>query len=221
MKGLRWKVGSSNHGCWLGTYELEEQVFFTRVVRPGMVVWDVGANAGVYTMLFSRLVAESGAVMAFEPLPSNCDNLISHIRVNDLSNVTVFSVAVSDRKGMNGFSIASSNSMGAITGKSSSLMVSTIPLDSLVVEEKYAVPDLIKVDVEGAEGLVLDGSREILSIARTKWVVSLHSKEHADLCEERFRVHRYRLLTLGGSLIPGPLRESGLTDIYAVPPGVE
>ena len=221
MKGLRWKVGSSNHGCWLGTYELEEQLFFTRVIRQGMVVWDVGANVGVYTLLFSRLVGVSGAVSAFEPLSSNCDCLIGHIRANGLSNVKVFQTAVSDRKGLAGFSTCSSNSMGSITRGASELMVSTIPLDSLVLEEKYPFPDVIKMDVEGAEALVLGGSEGILSMGRTRWVVSLHSMEQADLCEERFRVHRYSLFTLGGSLIPGPLREAGAADIYAVPPGIE
>jgi len=119
MKGLRWKVGSSNHGCWLGTYELEEQLFFTRVVRRGMVVWDVGANVGVYTLLFARLVGVSGVVLAFEPLSSNCECIIGHIKSNGFSNVKMFQTAVSDRKGLTGFSTHSSNSMGSITKEAS------------------------------------------------------------------------------------------------------
>ena len=135
MKGLRWRVGSSNHGCWLGTYELEQQLFFIRFVRPGMVAWDVGANAGVYTLFFSRLVAESGAVVAFEPFPLNCYNLKLHIKVNRLENVRVIQAAGSDRKGSTGFSTGSSNSVGLITKGTSDLIVSTISLDSLVLEE--------------------------------------------------------------------------------------
>ena len=219
MKGLWWRVGSSNHGCWLRTYELEEQLFFMRFVRPGMVVWDVGANAGVYTLLFSRIVADSGTVVAFEPLPSNCDNLMLHIKANRLKNVRVIQAAVSDRKGSTGFSTGSSNSMGFITGGKSNLMVSTIPLDSVVLEENFQLPDVIKMDVEGAEALALAGSREILSAGRTRWVVSMHGVEHMDQCEERFRAHRYRLFTLEGILIVGSLREAGVTDVYAVPPG--
>jgi FkbM family methyltransferase len=217
MKGLRWKVGSSDHGCWLGTYELEEQLFFTSIVRPGMVVWDVGANVGVYTLLFSRLVMDSGEVLAFEPMPSNSDCLIGHVRANNLSNVTVFQTAISDRKGFTGFSMHPSNSMGSMTEGSSGLMVSTIPLDSLVLEHNYPFPGVIKMDVEGAEALVLAGSERILSKGLTRWVVSLHSVEQMDRCQERFRAHGYRLFSLGGSLITGPLREAGITDIYAVP----
>ena len=221
MKGLRWRVGSSSHGCWLGTYELEEQLFFMRLLQPGMMVWDVGANAGVYTLLFSRLVSGSGTVVAFEPLPSNCDNLMVHIRANSLKNVRVIQAAVSDRKGLVGFSTCSSNAMGSINGGESILKVSTIPLDSLVLEEKYPLPDVIKMDVEGAEALALAGSLEILSAGRTRWVVSMHGVEQMDQCENRFRAHRYRLFTLGGNLIPGSLREAGVADVYAVPPGNE
>ena len=66
-KGARWIVGSSIHGCWLGTYESEKQNVVSKLVRPGMVVWDVGANAGFYTLAFARLVGNTGRVYAFEP----------------------------------------------------------------------------------------------------------------------------------------------------------
>jgi hypothetical protein len=59
-KGLKWIVGSSNHGCWLGTYELEKQVALERFVKPGMTVYDIGAQAGFYTLFFSRLVGGGG-----------------------------------------------------------------------------------------------------------------------------------------------------------------
>jgi len=95
----------------------------------------VGANAGVYTLFFSRLVAESGAVVAFEPFPLNCYNLKLHIKVNRLENVRVIQAAGSDRKGSTGFSTGSSNSVGLITKGTSDLIVSTISLDSLVLEE--------------------------------------------------------------------------------------
>src|SRR5688572_27975846 len=64
-RGMKWIVGSSIHGCWLGTYELEKQPVIERFVRPGMTVFDIGANAGFYTLAFSRLVGEEGRVWAF------------------------------------------------------------------------------------------------------------------------------------------------------------
>lgn len=56
LQGKRWIAGSSNHGCWLGSYEAAKQRKMTGLVRPGMVCWDVGANVGFYTLLFAELV---------------------------------------------------------------------------------------------------------------------------------------------------------------------
>ena len=59
-KGLRWIVGSATHGCWLGTYELDKQRVLERFVKHGMTVYDIGAQAGFYALVFSRLVGEAG-----------------------------------------------------------------------------------------------------------------------------------------------------------------
>ncbi len=56
LRGKRWIAGSSNHGCWLGSYEAAKQRKIIEFVRPGMVCWDVGANVGFYTLLFAELV---------------------------------------------------------------------------------------------------------------------------------------------------------------------
>src|SRR5580698_11236472 len=66
-KGFKWVAGSSVHSCWLGTYELRKQYQLERRIRPGMTVYDIGANAGFYTLLFSRLVGATRTVYAFEP----------------------------------------------------------------------------------------------------------------------------------------------------------
>src|SRR6266568_1109680 len=51
LRGARWIVGSSTHGCWLGTYESPKQHAFAAALRPGDLVVDAGANAGFYTLL--------------------------------------------------------------------------------------------------------------------------------------------------------------------------
>ncbi len=68
-KGLRWIVGSSTHGCWLGTYEMDKQRALSQFVKPGMTVYDIGAQAGFYTLAFARQVADAGRVL------SNCQML--------------------------------------------------------------------------------------------------------------------------------------------------
>lgn len=59
--GRRWIAGSSNHGCWLGSFEAEKQRKISELVRPGMVCWDVGANVGFYTLLLAELVGAAGS----------------------------------------------------------------------------------------------------------------------------------------------------------------
>src|SRR5215472_9429286 len=91
-EGLKWIVGSSNHGCWLGTFEFESQRVFKSMVRPGMTVYDVGANAGFFTLLFSKLTGRRGKVIAFEPCPYEMRYLLEHVRINALDNVVAFEV---------------------------------------------------------------------------------------------------------------------------------
>ncbi len=79
LKGKRWLVGSSTHGCWLGSYEYEKQRLFAKKIKAGAVVFDIGANVGFYTLLTAMLVRPEGRVVAFEPVPRNIDFLRKHI----------------------------------------------------------------------------------------------------------------------------------------------
>jgi hypothetical protein len=64
LRGARWVVGSHTHGCWFGSYEADRQRAFVRLVRPGAVVYDLGANVGFYTLLAARLAGPAGRVLA-------------------------------------------------------------------------------------------------------------------------------------------------------------
>jgi len=99
LRGARWVVGSSTHGCWLGCYEAGNQAIYVRLVRPGMTVYDLGAHVGFYTLLFSRLVGPGGVVHAFEPVPRNIFYLERHLRLNGTMNVRVQEFAVTRQTG--------------------------------------------------------------------------------------------------------------------------
>lgn len=147
-EGLRWIVGSSIHGCWLVHYETEKQAAVRRLVRPGMKVFDIGANAGFYTLAFSRMVGDAGHVWAFEPFPENVHNLRRHIELNALQNVTVAEVAVAEHSGIAGFAPAASNAMGRLS-EQSDYKVPTVSIDGMYSGANACLPDLIKLDVEG------------------------------------------------------------------------
>jgi hypothetical protein len=73
LRGARWIVGSATHGCWLGCYERAKQQGFVRILAPGQVVYDLGANVGFYTLLAARRVGPTGEVHAFEPGAENLE----------------------------------------------------------------------------------------------------------------------------------------------------
>ena len=165
LRGQRWIVGSAEHGCWLGSYEYAKRVVIERVVMPGNVVFDVGANVGYYTLLASLLVGRAGKVFAFEPVRKNLAYLERHLRINGVSNVTVIDKAVSDRDGYVSFVDGPSASMGHFA-ETGGYQVPTVAIDSLVERGELPLPDFMKIDVEGAELLVLRGAKRTIEQAR-------------------------------------------------------
>src|SRR5712691_4000859 len=193
-RGMKWIVGSSIHGCWLGTYELEKQSVIQRYVKPGMIVFDIGANAGFYTLAFSRLVGEKGQVWAFEPLAENANNILRHVNLNRLQNVTLLQTAVADRNGVVGFNIAESNAMGFISRQvHASYKVPSVSLDHLFADGAIPVPDVIKMDVEGAESLVLSGTKDFLKKKKATLFIALHGDDQKRQCIKILRSSGYKV----------------------------
>lgn len=213
-KGMKWIVGSSTHGCWLGSYETEKQAVVSRLTKPGMVVYDIGANAGFYTLAFARLATRSGQVWAFEPLACNIDFLREHAAMNKLDNVRVVQAAVADKTGLAGLDVAHDGSMGVL-GKQAGYLVPTVSLDELIDSGALPEPDLIKMDVEGAESMVFDGARKLLSRRRALLVVACHSAEQRERCQAALRANRYRIFYLNGEEHLDSVLN--IDEIYALP----
>lgn len=143
LRGARWLIGSSTHGCWLGSYEFGKQRLFAALVKPGSVVWDVGAHVGFYTLLAARAVGPSGRVVAFEPVPRNLRYLRRHIALNHITNADVLDVAVGDVAGTGSFQCGQSSSMGRLAGDRQDLLVNVAVLDELVTEGRIPLPQLV------------------------------------------------------------------------------
>ncbi len=143
-----------------------------------MVCYDIGANAGFYTLALARLTGPTGRVFAFEPLGENARNLLDHVRLNNLAQVTVTQTAISDSDGLAGFALHASNAMGKIaTGSPSKYQVPTMCLDTLIERSGYPAPDFIKMDVEGAELAALHGASGLLSGHHPTLVIAFHGAE--------------------------------------------
>jgi FkbM family methyltransferase len=161
LRGKRWIAGSSIHGCWLGSYEAAKQRKIVELVRPGMVCWDVGANVGFYTLFLAELVGTSGRVFAFEPVPRNVELLRRHVEMNRCRTAQIFPCALGDLDGEVKFSPGPNASMGRIAAEGP-LTVPCFRADTLLATGEVEAPDVIKIDVEGAEADVLRGARGML-----------------------------------------------------------
>jgi FkbM family methyltransferase len=194
-KGMRWITGTGpNSQCWLGHYESDHISALAKLIRPGAIVYDVGANAGYYTLAFSRMVGSAGRVYAFEPDSRNADTIRRHIEINRLSNVTFVQAAVSNSSGMVGFDPdPEKGAAGKIESASiSSYMVPAISLDDFIAAGN-PVPSFIKMDIEGAEYDALVGAKKLLAQRAASWFLATHSVKLRNDCKSLLTVNGYRL----------------------------
>jgi FkbM family methyltransferase len=197
LRGKLWITGSSNHGCWLGSYEYEERILFEKTVDKGSIVFDIGAHVGFYTLLASILVGSEGKVFSFEPVPRNVCYLREHLRINNVSNVIAIEKAVSDSCGTTYFETnIFSTSMGHFKNDGN-LQVETVSLDGLIEERVIPVPNFIKIDVEGAEFLVLSGAKKLLESNEVTIFLATHGGEVRRKCCQFLKSMNYKLRAIG------------------------
>ena len=157
-----------------GVFEPEVWGFVKNYLRPGMVVFDLGANLGQYTLLSARCVGEKGQVHCFEPSERIFTELQFNVENNNFSDIcTLNNVAVSDKEGIAQLSKYQPGgevygSLGSQNWASDSKIVGheevrTITLDTYVKKQGINDVHLIKMDIEGAELLALRGADELLS----------------------------------------------------------
>lgn len=194
LRGKKWIVGASTHGCWAGTYEVDNLAAFGAAIAPGDSVYDVGANVGLYTLLASLKTGPSGRVYAFEPVARNLHYLRRHVALNQLQNCCIVEAAVSNTEGTQRFSAAAREHCMGHLSPEGELEVSSITLDGCICGEKdLRPPNVIKIDVEGAELLVLQGASRALTEYHPCLFVEVHGgQRHVD-CREFLAAKGYRL----------------------------
>lgn len=198
-RGCKWVVGAGTHGCWLGFYEHDKQQAIKRFAYPGMVVFDVGANVGFYTLAFSRYAGGEGRVFAFEPDAGNVVQLRRHVALNRLANTVVVQAAVAARTEMVGFTSGESGETGHIGGRE--YLVPATSLDAFIASNDIPKPDLVKMDVEGAEASVLEGASALLSSGLAVWLIALHGEAPKRDCFRLLRAYEYLIQDLYGNQI--------------------
>jgi FkbM family methyltransferase len=179
-----------------------------RLIQPGWVCADVGAHLGYFTLLLAHLVGEEGHVFAFEARPENCRWLEENIALNRLTaRVTVENLAVSD--GSQTFVYLNAPayyttewSIVRASPVHRSLEVQAIALDQYFAKGPHV--NFIKMDIEGAEYLALQGMRRLLQRDRPISPIELHGEE-GQMAAELLNGSEYTLTDLEGQPIAGPV----------------
>jgi FkbM family methyltransferase len=165
-----------------GLTERREVRFLRAQVKPGMVVFDVGANLGFYTALFSELAGPAGQVHAFEPDPLSFG--ILKRRTGRRHNVELNPVAVSDHPGRaplfcNPSNRADNRLYTSHAGEAAEAVeVPVMTLDDYCAQRGIGRIDAVKMDVQGTEIAALRGFRRTLLAARPRWMLIEFSPGH-------------------------------------------
>jgi FkbM family methyltransferase len=180
----RWKGVEKLIFVFREDYEAE-LAFLDCALSPGKTFVDVGANLGIYALVASKIVGPSGRVIAFEPSQQSFLLLKENVALNSFSNVQIYPAAVSDRTGQAFLyhgADPGQNSLGKDPGlKSSGEEVATQSLDNALDQASVECVDLIKMDVEGAEELVVRGANKVVSSYKPTIIFEVNQEAAARL----------------------------------------
>jgi FkbM family methyltransferase len=211
------KVGRSIY--FYGIFEFRVATLFKRLVRPGMVVYDVGAHVGQYTLLASKRVGSEGKVVAVEPNPENLVRLEANITLNRFENVTVLRVALSNEEGRLAFCVPDGpdrTALGSLLpsgGAPESFTVNVRRLDAIAP----TTLDVIKIDVEGVEDRVIAGGVETLSRTRPAVIFEVFVDAAPQRPISRLRDLGYRIFGIGENGVLHELPEGADPESYREP----
>jgi FkbM family methyltransferase len=209
---------------FVGIFEVPERRFVERFLKDGMIVLDIGAHHGFYTILASKKAGPSGRVIAFEPSPRERQRLLMHLKFNQCNNVKVEPFALSSQNGEAAFYIVDGRDTGcnslcppAVSEPTKVISVNIITLDNYLEKEMIHHIDFVKIDAEGAELEVLKGSKRFIN-QRPRPVILCEVDDHrtrawgysASMIIEILESYGFRWFGIGkeGQLLPIEKRNS-------------
>jgi len=181
-----------------GQFEGAEIEALCSYARHDSAAIDVGANIGIYTVVLAAAIGTGGRVLAFEPAPENVERLRRNLRMNRISNVDVFPLAVGARSESVALYLSddaachSTSAVAAERRSGRSLTVAASSLDIVWNEGRRPRVSVVKIDVEGAELGVLEGSRELLAACRPTLLIEIKSAQRLAKVEELLAPYDYR-----------------------------
>lgn len=214
-RGARFRVSAAmgvNYA--LGTHAATPREL-AKLVRPGMTVFDVGANEGQMALAFARLVGPKGKVVAFEPAPECFAALRFNLALTGVQNVKSLQAALADSPGVVELlfypEARTQNKLATVErsyrpqAPPRELEVAAVTLDHVAKTE--GMPDVLKIDVEGAAAAVLRGARDTLAAAAPIVYIELHGPEEQAGVRDSLLSAGYSASRADGSLVRDPTTE--------------
>jgi len=209
-KGLWFKfdlIKKKESAYLWGRYDTEILRKIQKICKPGWTVWDCGTYLGFYTAFFARLVGSKGKVVAIEPDPFNIDRTKQNIALNGFDNVEFFQAAIGRPIGQAEFLLnegSNSHLDGTwvwgvdkeLASKQHRILVKCLSLDQLIEEQEIPAPNLIKLDIEGAEEVALKYTIKIITQFKPMIVLELHHPECDRAAWEFAKESNYSLVSL-------------------------
>lgn len=160
-------------------YEVNTTEIIKKLIKPGENFIDIGASVGYYSLLAAKKIGMKGRVYSFEPNEKVFNVLKRNIEINNFKNVIPINKAVSNFNGKKTFFLGNilghSSFRSQVGGEKKEVQVVT--LDNFFKHKKIRV-DWIKIDVEGAEGFVVEGAKKIISKNKNIKIILEWSPKH-------------------------------------------
>jgi FkbM family methyltransferase len=173
---ISWKRlenGSIEHDCFR---------YMSTVVKKGNVILDIGAWKGTYTLFFSKLMQGTGRIYSFEPDPKAFHYLSANVSRNNLNNVRLERLCVTNTVGKiklksndYGFGSSGTTVMEHAIGSFGEIMAESTTVDKFCQDDDIC-PQGLKIDVEGAEGLVIQGCQQVIKKYAPWILMEFHSE---------------------------------------------
>ena len=225
--GIHYSLDLSEYMEWVIYFDLnvEHREELYPLVKPGMVILDVGGNIGETALNFAKRTGPTGQVISFEPVPETFQKCLANLKLNGFPWLKAEQLALSDRNEALYFDPASYNNSGGIYMRRNTegleFSVRAMPLDDFVAANKLSKVNLIKIDVEGFEFNVLKGAVSTLKLMRPVLFIEINdhnlSRQHASASQifGLLSDSGYRVFSGGREMIVPP--EMTHYDIIALP----
>lgn len=206
LKGTRMLLDMQDEkDLWLGNYEIEQVNCLRDLIKPGMVIYDIGANVGYMSLLFARQSQPDGKVIAFEPVPEMAERVEQNAALNGYEDtIRVERLAIIDKKRQVNFFVPATGGTGKVEGAAGrrhgayvgEIEVQGISLDDYIYTQNNPRPNLVKMDIEGGEVLAIPGMKNVLIHDRPTVVLELHGPEAAEVAWRTLKAAGYYICYL-------------------------